>query len=70
MACEHHACLWNLQFGQAYAGLLTFGGLPYTEDPAELEGVDVAIVGAPTGRGLSGLGPARDAVRPAWDPRG
>jgi agmatinase len=31
-----------------YAGLLTFGGLPYTEDPAELEGVDVAIVGAPT----------------------
>ena len=31
-----------------YAGLLTFGSLPYTEDPAELEGVDVAIVGAPT----------------------
>ena len=31
-----------------YAGLLTFGGLPYTEDPAELEGVDLAIVGAPT----------------------
>ena len=31
-----------------YAGLLTFGGLPYTEDPAELENVDVAIVGAPT----------------------
>jgi agmatinase len=31
-----------------YAGLLTFGGLPYTEDPAELEGVDVAVVGAPT----------------------
>jgi agmatinase len=30
-----------------YAGLLTFGGLPYTEDPAELAGVDVAIVGAP-----------------------
>jgi agmatinase len=30
-----------------YAGLLTFSGLPYTEDPAELEGVDVAIVGAP-----------------------
>ena len=29
-------------------GLLTFAGLPYTEDPAELEGVDVAIVGAPT----------------------
>ncbi len=31
-----------------YAGLLTFGGAPYTEDPAELEDVDVAVVGAPT----------------------
>jgi agmatinase len=31
-----------------YAGLLTFGSLPYTEDPAELAGADVAIVGAPT----------------------
>ena len=31
-----------------YAGLLTFGGLPYTQDSAELAGVDVAIVGAPT----------------------
>ena len=31
-----------------YAGLLTFAGAPYTEDPAELEGADVAIVGAPT----------------------
>ena len=30
-----------------YAGLLTFAGLPYTQDPADLEGVDVAIVGAP-----------------------
>ncbi len=30
-----------------YAGLLTFGGQPYTEDPAELAGFDVAIVGAP-----------------------
>lgn len=30
-----------------YAGLLTFAGLPYTQDPRELEGVDVAIVGAP-----------------------
>jgi agmatinase len=38
------------QFGGKpdYAGLLTFGGLPYTEDPAELAGADVAIVGAPT----------------------
>jgi agmatinase len=31
-----------------YAGLLTFGTLPWTEDPSELEGVDVAVVGAPT----------------------
>jgi agmatinase len=31
-----------------WAGLLTFAELPYTEDPAELEKVDVAVVGAPT----------------------
>jgi agmatinase len=31
-----------------YAGLLTFGGAPYTQDAADLVGVDVAIVGAPT----------------------
>jgi agmatinase len=31
-----------------YAGLLTYGGLPYTQDAGELRGVDVAIVGAPT----------------------
>ena len=31
-----------------YAGLLTFAGVPYTQDPSHLEGVDVAIVGAPT----------------------
>jgi arginase family enzyme len=30
-----------------YAGLLTFGALPYTQDPAELAGIDVASVGAP-----------------------
>jgi agmatinase len=30
-----------------YAGLLTFSGLPYTEDAADLAGVDAAIVGAP-----------------------
>ena len=37
------------EFGEKpdFAGLLTFSGVPYTEDPAELEGVDVAIVGAP-----------------------
>jgi agmatinase len=31
-----------------YAGLLSFGTLPYTEDPAELVGCDVVVVGAPT----------------------
>jgi agmatinase len=31
-----------------YAGLLTYAGMPYTQDPKELEGVDVAVVGAPT----------------------
>jgi agmatinase len=31
-----------------YAGLLTYSGAPYTQDPAELAGIDVAIVGAPT----------------------
>jgi agmatinase len=30
-----------------YAGLLSYGGMPYTEDPGELSGADVAIVGAP-----------------------
>ena len=31
-----------------YAGLLTYAGMPYTQAPAELAGVDVAVVGAPT----------------------
>lgn len=31
-----------------YAGPLSFGGAPYTQDPALLGGFDVAIVGAPT----------------------
>jgi agmatinase len=31
-----------------YAGLLTYAGTPYTQDPAELRGADVAVVGAPT----------------------
>ena len=38
------------EFGEKpdFAGLLTFAGMPYTQDAAELAGVDVAIVGAPT----------------------
>ena len=31
-----------------YAGLLTYAGMPYTQDAAELASFDVAIVGAPT----------------------
>src|ERR671939_736876 len=38
------------QYGEKpdYAGLLTFAGVPYTQDEAHLADVDVAIVGAPT----------------------
>jgi len=56
-----------------YAGLLTFGGLPYTQDPAELEGVDVAIVGAPTDDLVSDRPGARfgpRAIRAAGCPPG
>ncbi len=37
------------QYGEKpdYAGLLTFAGVPFTQDPAELVGYDVAVVGAP-----------------------
>jgi agmatinase len=31
-----------------YAGLLSYAGMPLTQDPVDLDGVDVAIVGAPT----------------------
>jgi agmatinase len=31
-----------------YAGLMTYAACPYTQDPAELAGVDVAVLGAPT----------------------
>jgi arginase family enzyme len=56
-----------------YAGLLTFGSLPYTQDPAELEGVDVAIVGAPTDDLVSDRPGARfgpRAIRAASCPAG
>jgi hypothetical protein len=35
------------EFGEKpdYAGLLSFAGMPYSEDPADLEGADVAIPG-------------------------
>ena len=37
------------EFGEKpdYAGLLSFSGIPYTQDLQELEGADVAIIGAP-----------------------
>jgi agmatinase len=46
-----------------YAGLLTFSALPYTQDPAELVGVNVAIVGAPTDDLVSDRPGARFAPR-------
>lgn len=46
-----------------FAGLLTFGGAPFSEDPADLEGVDVAIVGAPTDDLVSDRPGARFAPR-------
>jgi agmatinase len=46
-----------------YAGLLTFSGMPYTQDPAELAGADVAIVGAPTDDLVSDRPGARFAPR-------
>jgi agmatinase len=56
-----------------YAGLLTFSGLPYTQDPAELAGVDVAILGAPTDDLVSDRPGARfgpRAIRAASCPHG
>jgi agmatinase len=56
-----------------YAGLLTFGGAPYTQDPAELEGFDVAIVGAPMDDLVSDRPGARlapRAIRGASSPAG
>src|SRR4029453_10215574 len=56
-----------------FAGLLTFGGAPYTEDPDELEGADVAIVGAPTDDLVSDRPGARfgpPAIRAASCPPG
>jgi agmatinase len=56
-----------------FAGLPSFAGVPYTEDPAELAGADVAIVGAPTDDLVSDrpgarLGPR--AIRAAGCPPG
>jgi agmatinase len=56
-----------------YAGLLTFAGVPFTEDPAELAGFDVAIVGAPMDDLVSDRPGARlapRAIRGASSPPG
>jgi len=63
------------QYGEKpdFAGLLTFGGVPYVQDPAGLEGVDVAIVGAPTDELVSdrpGTRFAPRAIRAAGCPSG
>jgi agmatinase len=46
-----------------YAGPLTFGGAPCTQDPAELAGFEVAIVGAPMDELVSDRPGARFAPR-------
>jgi len=46
-----------------FAGLLTYGGAPYGEEPADLQGVDVAIVGAPMDDLVSDRPGARFAPR-------
>jgi len=53
------------QYGEKpdYAGPLTFGGVPCTQDPAELTGFDVAIVGAPMDELVSDRPGARFAPR-------
>ena len=63
------------QYGEKpdFAGLLTFAGAPFTEDPAELEGFDVAIVGAPMDDLVSDRPGARlapRAIRGASSPPG
>jgi agmatinase len=56
-----------------YAGPVSFGGVPYTQDPALLAGFDVAIVGAPTDDLVSDRPGARfgpRAIRAASCPHG
>src|SRR3954449_1555261 len=63
------------QYGEKpdYSGLLTFAGTPYTEDPAALNGFDVAVVGAPMDDLVSDRPGARlapRAIRGASSPPG
>src|SRR3954449_6204061 len=66
---------WWAQYGEKpdYSGLLTFAGMPYTEAAAELEGFDVAVVGAPMDDLVSDRPGARlapRAIRGASSPPG
>ncbi|MGZ8647722.1 MAG: arginase family protein, partial [Solirubrobacteraceae bacterium] len=70
----HPGARWA-QYGEKpdYAGVLSFSGVPITEDPAELEGFDVAIVGAPMDELVSDRPGARlapRAIRAASSPPG
>src|SRR4051794_13397443 len=63
------------QYGEKpdYSGLLTFAGMPYTEAAAELEGFDVAVLGAPMDDLVSDRPGARlapRAIRGASSPPG
>ncbi|MBV9943778.1 MAG: agmatinase family protein [Solirubrobacterales bacterium] len=56
-----------------YAGPLTFGGVPITQDPAALSGFDVAVIGAPVDELVSdrpGASLAPRAIRAASCPPG
>jgi agmatinase len=56
-----------------YAGPLSYGGVPYTQDSSDLEGADVVIVGAPTDELVSdrpGTRFAPRAIRAASCPPG
>jgi hypothetical protein len=56
-----------------YAGPLSYGGVPYTQEPSDLGGADVVIVGAPTDELVSdrpGTRFAPRAIRAASCPPG
>jgi agmatinase len=54
---------WSGKGPPEYAGLLSFARAPYTEDAADLPGVDVAVLGAPMDELTSGRPGARFGPR-------
>jgi agmatinase len=54
---------WRNGWKPDHAGLVTFAGMPYTEDASELAGVDVAIIGAPMDELVSDRPGARHGPR-------